>query len=208
MDIRLYSGTITSYYTGDFEPEETMEEDEIQDSMEILEQVMVWQTALLEELSTICTCEAWDETHKNVTCDYIDELDLASLKLFIAYNEDKKPIPSKIKSTWKEDKVYRKMKKTKFPSIVKGEVFLPFPFDFQFTFANADNEISTFGSIDTLEKECEKLLSLLNVDKEHMDDDLKETGDNLLDKAKVACIKIYQIVLFAKEYHTCIWLDC
>lgn len=208
MDIRLYSGTLTSYYTGEFEPEEILEEDNLKDTVEIYEQVLVWQSALLEELSPICKCNKWDETNKYVHCDYTDEMDLAALKLFIAYHEDKKPVPAKIKSTWKEDKVYRKMKKTKYPSIIKGEVFLPSDFDFQFTFANADNEISTFGSIYTLEKECEKLIDLLNIDKEKTKDYLEYTGDNLTDKAKIACIQIYQCVLFAKEHDTCIWIDC
>ena len=201
MDIRFYSGTMTMYFSGEFE-------EELQEEAQVYSQVCLWQEALLEELSNLCDVETWNEKNKNFLCKYIDELDLASLKLCIAYYENKLSFPLKIKSTWKEDKIFRKLNKTKFPCIMKGEVFLPFSFDFQFTFSNVDEEPSLYGSIYTLQKECEKLFSILGFDRNQLESYLKNESQLPIDKARKALAQCDQVISHALTHHTCVWIDC
>lgn len=127
-----------------------------------LKNTLIWQEALLEVLKeNEIIVAAWQEDSSYHEAKAIDEVQLASLALCAAYTEAKKPVPTKLKSVWDEDKVYTKAANSndsKYKQLLRSvDIFLPGDFPYNFEFADINEEVMLFGSLDELISECQRL---------------------------------------------------
>lgn len=127
-----------------------------------IKDTLVWQEALLEALKeNEIMVSPWQENSTYHEAKEIDETCLASLALCAAYTEAKKPVPAKLKSVWDEDKVYTKAANSndsKYKQLLRSvDIFLPGDFSYNFEFADMNNEVMLFGSLDELISECQRL---------------------------------------------------
>lgn len=127
-----------------------------------LKNTLIWQEALLEVLKeNEIIVPAWQEDSSYHEAKAIDEAGLASLALCAAYTEAKKTVPTKLKSVWDEDKVYTKAANSndsKYKQLLRSvDIFLPGDFPYNFEFADMNDEVMLFGSLDELISECERL---------------------------------------------------
>lgn len=127
-----------------------------------LKNTLIWQEALLEVLKeNEIIVSAWQEESSFHEVKAIDEAYLASLALCAAYTEAKKPVPTKLKSVWDEDKVYTKAANSndsKYKQLLRSvDIFLPGDFPYNFEFADMNEEVMLFGSLDELISECQRL---------------------------------------------------
>ncbi|MGL5540210.1 MAG: hypothetical protein ACRDBX_01115, partial [Erysipelotrichaceae bacterium] len=91
--MELFYGNYESYY-------------DAEDVVDLKEQVSAWQSALFEQLlpyyPTLTPYTSLEASH----FDALDDLQYGALLLYVVYKEAKKPLPSKVKNMWMEDKVF------------------------------------------------------------------------------------------------------
>lgn len=168
-------------------------------------QIVIWQAALIEALSEIITdIKPWNETITERLVLEINEDHLASLALFCAYTDAKKPMVKQLKSMWDEDKIYQKAiadPQSKFKQILRSvDCFLPYEFDFNFEFADFNQEEMLFGSIYELKKELDNLHSKTF-------SKMSEMTNSVELMAKEAYDKLNQLCDFAITHQLILWIN-
>lgn len=160
-----------------------------------LEDTLAWQSALIEVLKdNEVSIHAWQEASEEMIVKEIDETCLAALALCAAYTEAKKPLPAKLKGVWDEDKVFIKATNsndTKYKQLLRSvDIFLPDQFPYNFEFADPNEEVMLFGSLDELIEECERLNRIAFKE---------ETSSNpVMVMAKEACMMYLEMAKLAK----------
>ena len=127
-----------------------------------LKDTQTWQAALIDVLKeNEIRIDGWQEDSSAFAVKEIDEECLAALALCAAYTEAKKPLPAKLKSVWDEDKIYSKAANSndsKYKQLLRSvDIFLPGNFPYNFEFADMNEEVMLFGSLDELIDQCLRL---------------------------------------------------
>lgn len=167
--------------------------------------IEAWQSALLEALSEIMPdLQPWSETNSETLNAEIDETELASLALLCAYTEAKKPVVKQLKSMWDEDKIYQKAindSQSKFKQILRSvDCFLPYDFDFNFEFADINQDEMLFGSVYELKNELDAL-NMRTFSKN------SESLNSVELMAKSAYDKLLQLCEFAITQQVILWIN-
>ncbi|MGL5977381.1 MAG: hypothetical protein ACRCZJ_00040 [Erysipelotrichaceae bacterium] len=130
------------------------------DTSELVEQATAWQEALVSQLQEFYPELTMFSSINAGEFKTLDDLNYGALLLCMVYSEANKPLPSKIKNMWMEDKLFLEASKanakTAIPFLIDlPEILLPLDIKENFTYVDLENDPRNFASVYEIKRQLD-----------------------------------------------------